>query len=442
MEICGGYFEFLISMSKVRLNLRIYGLDRGVLPMLCLCMCPGGGLIRTYYSSWTKTEKVIKIMSSFAVTLERITVRPHPNADRLDLARVGLFDAVIGKDQFKTGDVVIYIPEQAVLPEWLITKLNLVGKLNGKAKNRVKAVALRGALSQGIVAPLSIVNTFPEDVHYRETVDALRTIHNTELSTYDFSAILGVEKWQPEVPIHMSGDVVAATDLLPWIDIENIKRFPDIFAKGDEVSVTEKLHGTCTLATVVFNADKDIEEVLVTSKGFAEKRLVLVENEGNLYWRAVNGYPVRELAAELSNLVEGVASVGIYGETYGAGIQDLAYGATRSGLPGFAVFDAYIKLTSGEGFWVASKIVTETAEKVGMPSVPVLFEGEYDIEHIATIASGKEQMSGTEANMREGVVIRSAQEHKWVDAFGNGHRKIAKFVTEEYLTRKGGTEFQ
>jgi RNA ligase (TIGR02306 family) len=382
-------------------------------------------------------------MSSFAVTLERITVRPHPNADRLDLARVGLFDAVIGKDQFKTGDVVLYIPEQAVLPEELIIKLNLVGKLNGKAKNRVKAVSLRGALSQGIVAPLTILNVFPEALHYSETMTALRTIDEAELSTFDFSEVLKIEKWQPEVPIHMSGDVVAATDLLPWIDIENIKRFPDIFTKGDKVSVTEKLHGTCTLATVVFNGDTEIKEVLVTSKGFAEKRLVLVENEGNLYWRAVNGYPVREMAVELRNLVEGeVASVGIYGETYGAGIQDLSYGATRSGLPGFAVFDAYVKLTNGEGFWVMSSDVNLVAEKVGMPSVPVLFEGEYDIDHIATIASGKEQMSGTEANIREGVVIRSAQEEKWVDAFGNGHRKIAKFVTEEYLTRKGGTEFQ
>jgi RNA ligase (TIGR02306 family) len=385
-------------------------------------------------------------MSSFEVTLERITVRPHPNADRLELARVGLFDAVIGKGQFQTGDVVIYIPEQAILPQWLISKLNLDGKLNGKEKNRVKAVSLRGALSQGIVAPLDIVKLQPEDLFYEEALQALASINNGgELSRFNFAVLLDIQKWQPEVPIHMSGEVVPAPDLLPWIDIENIKRFPDIFTKGDNVSVTEKLHGTCTLATVIFNGE-EIEEVLVTSKGFAEKRLVLVENPDNLYWRAVNGYPVREMAEQLCNIVENegvdVASIGIYGETYGAGIQDLAYGETRAGLPGFAVFDAYVKLANGEGFWVMSQDVNLVAEKVGMPVVPVLFEGEYDIEHIASIASGKEQMSGTEANIREGVVIRSAREDKWIDAFGNGHRKIAKFVTEEYLTRKGGTEFQ
>lgn len=385
-------------------------------------------------------------MSSFAVTLEKVSVRPHPNADRLELARVGLFDAVVGKGSFFDGETVLYIPEQAILPPSLITKLGLDGKLGGKGKNRVKAVSLRGALSQGIVAKVSIVSTFPEDAHYNETMTALRTIGTEELSTYDFAPILGIEKWQPEVPAHMSGDVFAASALLPWIDIENIKRFPGIFITGEQVSVSEKLHGTCTLATVVFAGEPTIQDVLVTSKGFAEKKLCLVENPDNLYWRAVNNYPVRELAQvvvdDIGEDEVAVRSVGIYGETYGAGVQDLAYGATRNGVPGFAVFDIYVKRVDGTGYWVKSSEVKFYTDKVGIPSVPVLFEGPYDIEHIASIASGKEQMSGTEANIREGVVIRSSNEDRNIDDFGNGHRKIAKFVTEEYLTRKNGSEYQ
>lgn len=384
-------------------------------------------------------------MSSFAVTLEKVSVRPHPNADRLELARIGLFDAVVGKGSFADGETVLYIPEQAILPQRLITALGLEGKLGGKAKNRVKAVSLRGALSQGIVAKVGIVNTFPEDHFYNDTMTALRTINSNEpLSTYDFAPILGIEKWQPEVPAHMSGDIFAASALLPWIDIENIKRFPDIFTEGEQVSVSEKLHGTCTLATVIFAGEQSIQEVLVTSKGFAEKKLCLVENPNNLYWRAVNNYPVRKLAQIVVDDVEGVAvrSVGIYGETYGAGVQDLSYGATRNGVPGFAVFDIYVKLVDGTGYWVKPSEVKFYTLEADIPSVPVLFEGPYNIEHIASIASGKEQMSGTEANIREGVVIRSAIEEKKIDDFGNGHRKIAKFGTEEYLTRKNGSEYQ
>lgn len=55
-------------------------------------------------------------MSSFQVTAERLTIVPHPDADRLELAEVGLYRAVVGKGQFRSGDYAVYIPEQAVLP--------------------------------------------------------------------------------------------------------------------------------------------------------------------------------------------------------------------------------------------------------------------------------------------------------------------------------------
>lgn len=380
-------------------------------------------------------------MSSFAVTLERITVRQHPNADRLELARVGLFDAVVGKGQFKTGDVVLYIPEQAILPSGIIHRLGLDGKLSGKQHNRVKAVSLRGALSQGIVAPTSIVSTFPEADHYREVIDALNTAGKENLSTYDFAPALGIKKWEPEIPEYMKGSIISAPELLKWIDIENIKRFPDIFSAGDQVTVTEKIHGVCLNATLVIE-DGEVTEVAVASKGYGEKNLAFEPDEKNLYWRAVNEYNVRQLATEVAAYYgNDVKSVGIYGEVFGKGIQDLSYGAEgKAGTPGFAVFDAYVLKADGTRFWVPSPVLRNMTTDI--PMVPVLFEGDYDIEKIAEIASGKEQVSGKEMNIREGVVIRSTHEEKWVDAYANSHRKIAKFITGEYLTRSGGTEYQ
>lgn len=401
-------------------------------------------------------------MSSFAVTLETITVRQHPNADRLELARVGLFDAVVGKGQFKTGDVAVYIPEQAILPAELAQKLGLDGKLAGKEKNRVKAIALRGALSQGVVAPLSILSPAPEDPFFAEQTEALSTVGTDSLSTYDFAPALGIEKWQPEIPIHMSGEVESGSDILSWVDIENIKRYPDAFVEGEEVWVSEKIHGTCLLATVSFTREEshdpetgivddlwyNVDKVLVSSKGLAEKHLALTETAGNLYWRAVNGYKVRELAQEIAmyftlNNDVLVESVGVYGEVYGSGIQDLAYGAKgTSELPGFAVFDARVKLVDGSSFWVDAYLLNDdegflTTE---IPKVPTLYVGPYSIEKIAEVAEGMESVSGTEANLREGVVIRPVHETTTEALFGR--RKIAKFVTEAYLTRKGGTEYQ
>jgi RNA ligase (TIGR02306 family) len=385
-------------------------------------------------------------MSSFAVTLERVAVRPHPNADRLELARVGLFDAVVGKDSFKDGEIVFYIPEQAVLPEDLISTLNLEGKLAGPQKNRIKAVKLRGALSQGIVAKLDILHVAPDEPHYGDVANALIDTVVGELSEYDFAPALGVEKWEPEIPAHMSGQVESGARMLSWVDIENIKRYPDIFTEGEPVWVTEKIHGTCLLATVAMveeNGSYAVRGVNVSSKGLAEKHLALTEDANNLYWRAVNGYPVRELALEVAaHFAEhDVESVGIYGEVYGSGVQDLSYGVKgNTGKPGFAVFDARVKLTNGTDFWVNSGIIHgEGILTTDIPKVPTLFVGPYNIEEIAKIASGKEQVSGMEANLREGVVIRPVEEGRSEVV---GGRKIAKFVTEEYLTRKGGTEYQ
>ena len=58
------------------------------------------------------------------------------------------------KGVYKTGDLGVYIPEQAVLPEWVISRLGLEGRLAGKAQNRVKAIKLRGVLSQGLIYPV------------------------------------------------------------------------------------------------------------------------------------------------------------------------------------------------------------------------------------------------------------------------------------------------
>lgn len=392
-------------------------------------------------------------MSSFSVTLERVNIRPHPNAERLELARIGLYDAVVGKDQLKSGDVVFYIPEQAILPDTLIKTLSLEGKLSGSKKNRVKPISLRGALSQGLTAPLSVLNLFPEDSHYEEAVNALRSVDDAELSTYDFAPLLGITKWQPVVPSHMSGNVKPETELLPWIDIENIKRYPNIFAPADKITVTEKIHGTCLLSTFILShtivdgvVAYAIDSVLVSSKGIAEKHLSLQEEANNLYWRAVNENPVRKLALELAEVLGSVDSpvskVAVYGEVYGQGIQDLSYGISQGNLaPGFAVFDASFTKADGVVEWVRPAVIRNTVAPVR--HVPVLWEGEFkDIEHIAEIASGKEQISGTESNMREGVVIRESNNVPWVDRFGTARRKIAKFVTEEYLTRKNGTEYQ
>ncbi|MGN9816940.1 RNA ligase (ATP) [Streptomyces sp. SD11] len=355
-------------------------------------------------------------MSTLRVTAEVLTVHEHPNADALELAQVGLYRAVVAKGAYRTGESAVYIPEQSVLPQELIEELGLTGRLAGSGSDRVKAVRLRGELSQGIVCrPRALAD-----------VDLTRAAAEGT----DFAELLGVTKWVPPIPPTMDGEIESAPDLLPWVDIENVQRYPGIFAPGEDVVLTEKLHGTACLLTY-FAGDGRVQ---VSSKGFGARRLALKEDPRNLYWRAVHGHGVAAVAARLAERL-GARRVGVFGEVYGAGVQDLTYGADgRRETIGYAVFDVSAEI-DGEVRWLdAADLLTGE-----LPLVPRLYTGPYDIGRVLELASGRETVSGQGIHLREGVVIRPATERY---SPVTGGRAVAKAVSPAYLTRKGGTEYE
>lgn len=363
-------------------------------------------------------------MSTFEVTIEKIKVFPHPNADLLELAQVGLYRIVVGKDNWKTGDEILYIPEYSVLPENLIEALGLEGKLAGSRKNRVKPLKLRGELSQGLVAPLTFL---PEG--------AIAELGKSA----NFAELLGITKWEPEVPTSMGGDVEGNYGLVNWIDIENLKKFPEMFEDGEEVTIDEKIHGTASLFTFV-NPLSDSPEILVSSKGLGAKKLTLKESAHNVYWTVLRNYRLADLAAHVAKSVEStsdtttVTKVAVFGETFGSKVQDLHYGFLNGNL-GFAVFDIFVEYRDSLGaheVWLNPEEVLALSSEVGIPLVPRLYTGPFSLEKVAELATGKELVSGKELHIREGVVVRPVKRTE-----EDASSKIGKFVSDAYLTRKG-----
>lgn len=392
-------------------------------------------------------------MSTFKVTAEKLVILPHPNADALELAQVGLYRAVVPKGVYQTGDYALYIPEQAVLPETLIEELGLTGRLAGKQKNRVKAIRLRGELSQGIVCkiPQSLRDwcfSKKEQEHQRrrETWPEIeqRTLSSWSIIEEDLAPALNITKYVPEIPVHMAGEVIDGSELLDWVDIENIKRNPDVFTPGEVVVITEKIHGTCCIMTYIPAEREDTEGVvLVSSKGLADKHLALAPNDDNLYWRAVIGNMLPVFASRIAEIFNGW-KVALYGEVYGAGVQDLTYGGSaKNSVPGYALFDIRIEFPDGERRWLDSHEVTGlvAAFALDLPiqCVPTLYTGPFDMDKVWELASGPETVSGSSTHIREGVVIRPASERR-SEALGG--RAILKAVSEDYLLRKNGTEYE
>lgn len=363
-------------------------------------------------------------MASFEVRVVPITVEDHPNADALELARVGGYLSVIPKGRYKTGDLVAYIPEQAVVPEDIQDELGLKGRLAGPEMNRVKAISLRGILSQGLVYPAR-----PEWAEGQ-----------------DVSGDLGIVKYVPEVPEFMLGDVwPAGFERCIKYDIENIKRFPDVIGEGEEVVFTEKLHGTWCMVGVLPEklADAEHGDVVVTSKGMSDKGLAFIVdsegNEDNIYIRAAKAHDVvakirDACAARLLN-----QPVFVIGEVYGAGVQkgfDYGASAAKDETLGFRVFDVYVGLP-GHGFYFSDRILDSFCERAGLERVPVLYRGPFSQKVLDEYTDGKTTLGGK--HIREGVVVCPVEERR-DDQLG---RVKLKSVSPKYLTRKGSvTEYQ
>lgn len=326
-------------------------------------------------------------MSQFKVEVVTVEVGTHPNADKLDLVKVKGWQCVAQKGQYKTGDLALYIPIDSQLPPELVTKLG-IEKMYHK---RIKTIKLRGYISQGMVAPLSILTC--------EAVEG-----------NDYAVHLGITKYEEPIPVSMSGiQAPKEPNFFTYTDIENIKNFPTALKKGEMVVVTEKIHGTN------FRAAK------IDGKLFAGSHNTnLVRNSDNLYWRAA-------ILLDLENkLAEGEQ---VFGEVYGAGVQDLTYGK-KPGEIGVRIFDV-----------VKDKVYLDYTDYLqyvlnrGLETAPTLITGEWGSFDHLVLASGKSTIQPDQ--IKEGVVIRPFKERFSEELQG---RCIVKVISDEYLLRKDATE--
>jgi RNA ligase (TIGR02306 family) len=152
-------------------------------------------------------------MSTFACPVVRVrAVEPIPGADLIELAVVGEFRSVVRKGSFKAGDLAVYIPEAAIVPDWLLERMGLTGKLAGAKTNRVKAISLRGCLSQGLLLATEPVADGSRYVPGEN--DATGWIVRED---DDVAELLGVEKYVPPIPAGMDGQVFPLFGHVPRI---------------------------------------------------------------------------------------------------------------------------------------------------------------------------------------------------------------------------------
>jgi RNA ligase (TIGR02306 family) len=358
-------------------------------------------------------------MSSFTIEAHKLTITDHPNADALELARVGGFVSCVPSGVFKTGDVALYIPEAALVPEKILADMNLlpddggpiregkpIGRGSGGRGNRVKAIKLRQQLSQGLV--------------YKPAGMDL-------VEGHDYAEELGIKKWIPEVPMSMDGKAEPVSAIKSNSDPENVKKVMDVLIPGEEVVVSEKIHGSACIIHF------DGERVVASSKNVAKQGLGLIDEKDehgrskNLYWQVAHKFglidKLPQIAQELNAQV-----VTLYGEA--GACQDLKYGRDN-GDKFFCAFDIRV-----DGRFLDFAQFSKLMERYEIEVAPVLYVGPYSPEVVAKHTDGL-TVFGNGAHIREGVVVKSTTERLDPQV----GRVILKSISEAYILRANATEY-
>jgi len=203
-------------------------------------------------------------MSSLLVEICRIEkIEPHPYADRLAIAFVKGWQTAIrkfpdGNTEFNVNDLVVYFPPDSVLSQKLAHgisdnppgRLGIVNFLGLLDKNedgtrppgyKVKAARLRGIQSFGFIMP----------------IDPSKGDLSTWQEGDDVKEFFGVTKYEPPERTD-EGDEDRPNYLFRrYTEIEHFANFPNLFVDGEEIIITEKLHGSCTRIGLVIEKDEN-----------------------------------------------------------------------------------------------------------------------------------------------------------------------------------------
>jgi RNA ligase (TIGR02306 family) len=315
-----------------------------------------------------------------------IKLEPHSNADSLSLVMVGDFQCVVRTDDWKDGDLAVYIPPDSIVPD--TEEFKFLGE-----HRRIKARRLRGEWSVGLLIPA------PSGAKIGD----------------DYMEQLGVVHYEPPIcgDCNTGGENVRPPKLketstaglhTPIYDVLNFRKYSRLFEEGEEVIVTEKLHG----ANARFVCVDD--EIYCGSR-----RLWKKEDPNNLWWKALKNCPV------LESWLRHNQNLPVYAEVYGQ-VQNLKYGAMK-GEVRIAAFDIL------KGYnWLDF----DDAHAVGapLPWVPLVYRGPFNKDMILELAEGDSSIPEAK-HYREGVVVKPV--HERVD------RRIGrvqlKVVGNRYLSK-------
>lgn len=253
-------------------------------------------------------------MNKIASVERLISVEPHSNADRLDVVKVLGYQCVTERGLHQTGDLVIYIQPDSVLPE----DATWAESYRKYSPGRIKACKLRGEWSEGIIVK-------------QEQVAHLVPAAFTESDDgRDVSADLSIKHYEPPVPQDLSAKGALPLGI-PKTDEERWENMKPHLPIGEVVDVTLKVDGQSWSA--YYDVDTDTFGVLGRTMEYKEEC-------SNRYTSQIERYDIKnKLIAYCKDIG---MSLCIRGESYGDGLQNHAFNPHAAEKAGLAIFSVWL----------------------------------------------------------------------------------------------------
>lgn len=305
-------------------------------------------------------------------TIETIQeISPHPNADRLVLAKVAGYTVIVPKDVYLVGQKVVFISPDSVLPD-----VDWAEPFKKYAPKRIRAIKIRNVFSFGIVVDLNTCG-----------------LADVEIGQ-DVSELLGVEKYEAPAPQDLS-----AKGGLPFglfkTDEDRYQSL-DYVPYGEVVNVTLKTDGQSSTFYC-----KNVDGQWVT--GICSRSLEIKEDADNNFTRVNKKYNILDKLEEFCK--ENNRSIALRGEVFGTGIQNFSVNPHCKKNLGWACFSA-LDMDTLRYFRRDDELYfTRLCEKLSLPCVPVLEEGVVLSKDL--IKKYSEELTHIDGEMFEGVVVNT-----------------------------------
>jgi hypothetical protein len=396
-------------------------------------------------------------MSEFNCEVVRIgEVKKLPNSDTLSITDVNGYPVIHKSGDYAPGDLAVYVPVDALVPI-NCDEFRFLDEGKGKTHARIRARKIRGTFSMGLLVKprrfswavgdnvqkeLEILKYLPpaeqepgeknpsHAMTRKAKPNELRRSENLKIrATMVFSAIcllFAFYAYKDHANLAVAINLVSVFSVcaavafniryerkanfkpnVPVYDIEGLRRYSNIFQDGEQVSITEKIHG-CN-GRFVHTGDKF----------YVGSRTMFRGRDGNVWDQVANKYQLEERLKAYPNMV-------LFGEVYGK-VQDLNYG--EKDTVRFVAFDL-MDLKTRKYLNVDEFRIM--CARLGLPTVPELYRGPWNPD-LAKLAEGSTMMPGA-SHVREGFVCKPMIERT---AHGLG-RVFLKMIGEGYHLRKGG----